>query len=212
VTSLVLAVLAIIYAFVSNASLGQTLSAVGDASREITAATTTLRGELTAIPTSLRSMEAKLDTISMHREEDFTEKPPSKVAGKVHAPEPNAKVQTIDDVATAFVGRTSIWGLLIIHACAIAYTKKIAFDLLELVTKTERLQHQYARGFLVATGSAGLVVFTLVHGVVNVTGIHDALRTKARENYMQKVVSIDDPKAREILNNALAHVESFFEK
>ncbi len=212
VTSLVLAVLAIIYAFVSNASLGRTLNAVGEASREITTATSTLRGELTAIPTSLRSMEAKLDTISERREEEPTEKPSGKAAQKAESPQASARPQTIDDVAAAFISTTSIWGLITVHACALAYSSKIAFDLNELVTRTERLRRDYVRGFLVATGSAGLVAYKDAHGVINVTGIHDTLRAKTRETLLQKVGGLERAEQREILQKVLERVEAFFSK
>jgi len=209
VTSLVLAVLAIVYAFVSNDSLGRTLSAVGEASRQVHDATNTLRAELTKIPSSLQTMEAKLDS-ALHREEE-PEQAPTAVSEKAKSSEAPAKVLTIDEIASSFINITSLWGLVLVYAFSMAYERKFAFKMSELVDTTERLDRGYANGFLVAMRSARLMSYTLAHDVVNVTAMHETLKAKSRESLKDRIAKLE-VKQNALYQDLLDRVEEFFQK
>jgi len=170
-TSLVLAVLAIIYAFFSNSSISGTVSSlqklseqVSNTTSELAKATNELKQEVAVIPVELRSVKGGLEELKEYSQKRDAQK---------ELPSADA---ALDQIVNPFLARASNHGLWMLRSCKESFEKKIAFDQYKLTSEIPRLDSEYSYGFLVAVSSVGLLAFTVAKGrLINMTRFNESL-------------------------------------
>lgn len=150
-TSLVLAVIAIIYAIVANSAFAGTVS-------HIDAAASNIRDMVKEIPEKLNVIVQK--TSDVHQLVANAASPQAKPAAQQHPAEGNAAIQQFAIVVTEEFLRASSWnGLKLLHVCRSCCEKKIAFDLKQLCAIDGAMSYDYAMGYFVASASAQFFQF-----------------------------------------------------
>lgn len=150
ITSLVVGVLAIVYAFLSGDSVANAVNQLNNAAEKIHSNTEKLDGalhNLTAvvqeIPAKLDSFSSTLNRMAAAQSGQSTNQPAAKVA---------------PDFAATFCRVSSMNGLKVLLACALAHAKQKQVDLRALCQADGRMSYDYAYGFLIAAVSTGLLL------------------------------------------------------
>lgn len=161
-TSLVLAALAIIYAFVTNGSFQGTIQSLHKTSDEMKASGSRISSVLTAfeekldhIPKILKTVEGKVaQTHEMI--ESFSAKPSSPHPRPT--PERNDEItqQMVAEVIARYVGYSSTSGLKVAYLFGLSHSKSHPVNLKEACNSIDSLTYDYAHGFAVATVGVGL--------------------------------------------------------
>jgi hypothetical protein len=141
-SSLLLAVLAIIYSMTSNAGLNATLLAIHESS-----------GELADRARDIAGMSKVISDIPGQ----FDELKKTYAAPTTGQPTADVETQSKEEFVESFLGSGSNYGLMTIYAgcCAAESGRKLVLGELAGVTDTG-ISNDYALGYLVATSSAGL--------------------------------------------------------
>jgi ABC-type multidrug transport system fused ATPase/permease subunit len=213
-TSLFLALIAIIYSMVSNISFSQHVGALQNAAASVSDSTEAL-AETTA---DLKAKVAELPGV-IQRVGDRIEKSQrelmQQVAGSAQQGQQPATPQakpTLPLVAS-FVKTASLSGTAILYACQIAATKKLPMNLEDLTAKTGLVKFLYAQGFLVACSACGLLDYNEKDWMLNVVSLHESLPDlrKVCEEKKQQLFPGDDKKqSRERVDAALGAVDAYF--
>lgn len=161
-TSFVLAIVAIVYGFISNNALSGVVS-------EIKTAATGINDIAKGFPDKLITIEKT--TTDMHRilaGSQAQSPSPPQTQPTIHSFTPAGPQQESSGEILKFVNnviedflRVSSWnGLKLFHACQICLHKKVPFDLKLLCSVDNSMSYDYAIGYLVASASAQFVVYT----------------------------------------------------
>lgn len=157
VTSLVLAVLAIVYAYVSNASNADTISRLSTAAAdvvrsadEVREATARLGQSVETLPVMISDVGERIDRASTAFKEATTQQ-------TLPMPADAKAPRSAEDHAKRFLSVASISGSMLLLACKKAVTTKKPMSLHDLSTKADLGDVQYLFGFLVASSGAGIV-------------------------------------------------------
>jgi len=158
ITSLVLALLAIVYSFFSNSSMTRNISNLDSASKKISSnsellnsAADKLEKTIGDIPVTLKNIESKTE-ITHKAFEEFTKK-------EISIPKISAKdKKRIDDKSLGEMvvknGSISSWGMLL--ALKLAHEKNKSFNLEHFAETVDLSSEPYLRGFLVGISALGL--------------------------------------------------------
>lgn len=160
-TSLVLAILAIVYSFFSNSSMTKNISNLEEASAKISSnsellnsATLKLQQNLDDIPTTLKTIELKTDN-TLKAFEEFSQK--ELISRKL--------IQNVDvDKNESSIGKliafkSSISGMGVLLAIKLSFENSIVFDLEDFSSKAEVSDNSYLHGFLVACTAVKLFTY-----------------------------------------------------
>lgn len=155
--SLILALLAIVYSFFSNASLAQSLSTltrvageVQDVSETITNSTSRLRAEIASIPSALSE-------VSRHVSE--THDIVRQLANKEEAPEGAHRQANLEaDAADTMIRIAAPTGFISMYAAAVAHSQSKPLDPLDLARAlNDEDSGPYHLGWLMALDAAGII-------------------------------------------------------
>jgi len=151
-TSLVLAVIAIIYAIVANSAFAGTVS-------HIDAAASNIRDMVKEIPEKLNVIVQK--TSDVHQLIANAASPQAKPAAQPpHLAEENAAIRNFAIAITEEFLRASSWnGLKLLYVCRSCCERKVAFDLKQLCSLDGAMSYDYAMGYFVASASAQFFQF-----------------------------------------------------
>lgn len=173
-TSLVLALLAIVYAVYSNTSFSQNITTLNNASREISGtaesinhAAEDLAKKIEAIPSRLASMEVKVEQTNVLLKQ-YSERQNVQPLNK-------EEEKAASEIADVFLERIALMGLFFLYAYSIAHTKNKPLNMVELSSILEFPSDDYAAGVLTATSAAGLINYKATAGVVNITGVNERI-------------------------------------
>ncbi len=164
VSSLVLALLAIVYAYLSNSSFQQTttlLSRAADdvlrSAGDVRSATDRLGVQVADIPPMLTAMGERFDqTHAMLKEYSARQNIPA-----VTVPPAPVGVAPPDQLARTYLAVSSVNGLFALYGFKLALRNNRNLDLKQLATAIGTgATDEYMYGFLVATAGAGLVGYT----------------------------------------------------
>jgi hypothetical protein len=220
-TSMVLALVAIIYAFVSNSSAGERIGAlrsvaseVSETARAMTATAARLDTQIASLPELVKDVGAKVtetyDAVTSLKE--ATERPTSGAASSAPSPTPASPIYDAcaDKVADRVLDKGSLMGHWILYAASIAFTKKIGFDLAEL-SKDTALSSDYCHGWLLASEHGELLTITEARGILSVTDFNSHLLKKIRESTLavEERFRREGKGAAETLGG-VAKIDSFF--
>ena len=189
-SSLILAALAIGYAVYSNSSFSQSIATLNNVSRDvsetakdISRATEDLSQKIEFIPSKLERMEDKVEQTNIMLRQ-YSERQEGQI------PDQDER-RAAGEIVDSFVAKISMSGIYILYSCALAYTKKVPFDLEDLSQTIDHLQRSYAQGFLIATDSAGLLTFNESKGLYNIIDMNERLRESLLQEFNSRLAGID---------------------
>lgn len=202
-TSLVLALLAIVYAVFSNSKFVQnitTLTNISDEvkrnSFELKSATDDLKSKIEAIPDSLKDVE-KNTSKTNELLEKLSQSPISDdlIGNKINKGE-NLETITIDELLTDIITNSSFLGKLLLYASYLSLTKKESFSLDDLFQENK----DYAFGFLSVLTSLGIILYTTKKDIYTVSHvsqkildeISDEVMKIAKEHDEKEIISEDN--------------------
>lgn len=156
--SLLLAVLAIVYAFVSNSQFSNNISALLAAANKTTGAAQNINSaaerleEIVAqLPSSIARVEQKIDSAHQAITQKFSEPPPQRTAAATtattHPAQKDADIQRV-------ISGASLHGLIAIYLASAVFAKgesKATYDLNEVPNLSSYFKPDYIMGFLVGT-------------------------------------------------------------
>jgi hypothetical protein len=194
VASLVLAVLAIVYAFLANNSFNLTVAklessatAIKEETSNLEKAVMGLESKLSEIPEALHTLEGKVakthDLVAASSQQSKSE---IVVDNKTEFAKELAH-KLVDD----FLRNTSWNGLKVLYLCKLACQKQKEFDLKAWTALDQATTYDYAFGFLVAASSMGLfqhkmkdpngTIFSIISMPVPIAEkIHPAIETRIK--------------------------------
>lgn len=180
-TSLVLAVLAIVYAFISNSSVSQSMGKLSDASseisdtaKEVSEAAKELKGKIEAIPTKLESMEVKFDQMLLLGQ---TSEPHD-----IRSPNKEER-EASSEIVDLFVEKISFAGWLAVYAFFLAYKRKKNFEYTSLFDSVKYVGNQYGYGILVTMKAVGLLDFTVNNYTITAISLNKKLHTYIEKRF-----------------------------
>ena len=209
-TSLVLAILAIIYSFLSNSSLSQTLGSLtnlskiaSQSSKELSYATEKLLDEVSIIPTRIQDVEGKLDQTHVMLKEMGEQSTKNVEATPVD------KIKDVD--FNAYLASSSFSGLMFTHICYIAEKQGKGFKLNELSEKISAFTLNYIQGYSIALKSCGLLTYKMSNDIISSVDINDLIGEKSLSEMKSRIKDHKDKKTKEFFQENLEQVLSYFE-
>lgn len=172
-TSLFLALIAIIYAIISNTTFSQHLGTlqsatqgVVDAAGSLSKVTASLESKVGEIPVLIRNVESKLD----EARKEIKERTLQQEAASPDAMTKEEPPKGIDPAAfiSFFLERSSFNGLLALYTAQLAHATKKPFDIGKVWAGTS-LSADYGLGYLVACTSTGMVNHTAKDSMWSIT-------------------------------------------
>lgn len=217
-SSLVLAILAIVYAYLSNAAIAQSMNEIRSASDaisttadDVSKAASDLRERVEAIPPRLESFDTRFDELK-----SMMTSPKMDTAPK------DEKVLS-DAAIDSFFEHVSLNGLLSVYGFYLAHSSKKPFVLSDLFQTAEHRFSDYANGVLVTLSTFGAVSHTEASGMHNITNLHPRIVTAMDSSFEELVqmgilsaqVGADEgTKSRisQIITETREHIKNYFEK
>jgi uncharacterized protein YoxC len=232
VSSLILAILAIIYAIYSNSSLIKNSTVMNEAARDISATSRALSSVVTEltnttepIPSKLQSIEEMLskssEAIAQNPIEDKLEEPSIEklqaeaaleLSEKVTAGSISQNVEKVDpdELVKAFTGRASIDGLIICYALIHTYERKVPMNLPEFMAATEVSDVKYASGFVVGIHAMNLINIVGLQMVFNITRMTRRLKKDGIKEELERRGALNSAHALWI-SSKLKIIDDYFE-
>lgn len=176
VTSLVISVLAIGYAVISNLSFSQNITTLNNASEEmsttakdVSEAAKELKGKIEAIPTKLESMEDKFDQLISFRQ-TFE----SQDTTPLSQTENEATLEIVD----LFVKKVPGNGWIGCYISFLSYKKKKSFDILTAFPFSDKESNgMYFMGVQATLKSIGILNYSTHKNLYQVTSFNEKLAT-----------------------------------
>jgi ABC-type multidrug transport system fused ATPase/permease subunit len=164
VTSIALALVAIIYSMYSNSTFGQnigTLSAISgnvtETARQLTVITEDLNQKVTDMPSYFKNIEDKTEKSNVLLQKIFDEKVSlSEQSGKAG----DSSLKISKEFVKAFLYKASFSGKLVMFISAISFKNNVPFDLNDIIAKGVTSAFDYMYGFLGALKALGLIEFS----------------------------------------------------
>jgi hypothetical protein len=161
-TSLVLALVAIIYAFVANHSFSGTVTKIETAASSVKEETSRLEISLKALESAVKEIPKSLNDISHGITETQKLIAVSSQQAKQEPPPPppanENNIQAFANTVIDYYMRVSSWnGLKVIYLCYEACQKKLKVDLKEWTASDPTISYDYAYGYVVASASANFM-------------------------------------------------------
>lgn len=192
-TSLVLALLAIIYAVFSNSKFVQNITAlnnitsdVNNASNYLNEVTNELKTKIELIPTSLKKVEDKTqETNELVREMSLSSNKISQPESKMknEKTDPNEKNKTAINL-TSF---SSFTGKLVLLASNLSMKTSTSFSLDELFNE----DNNYVYGSIVSLQAIGIIKFTYKDGIVSVLELNEYIANHIEKNIIKAADKYD---------------------
>ena len=158
ITSLVLAIVAIVYAFFANNSFNVTVSKLESAATNIKDETSDLEKAVHGLELQLKDIPDKLLSL-----EGQVSKTHALVEASSQQPKPQIAAQQLNisaeefgnNVIDRFLSFSSWNGLKVMYLCFLACQKQKEFDLKEWTALDPTISYDYAFGYFIAASSAG---------------------------------------------------------
>jgi len=206
-TSLILAILAIIYAFLSNSSFAATISqinasasAMSSVKEEVKRATEALTVEVATLPRALAGLSSQVGS-TYALVSQLTQPSPAYPSG----PEFNADPTFIQ----YFLDRISVTGTLTLYACAFAHKRNVTFNRKDLSAAVRALDEDYVYGFLVASSSARIMDYDQSGDNLTINQIDPILESKSRDRFVTLAKNMDNPTFQQWAMEDLDSVEKY---
>jgi hypothetical protein len=225
--SLLLAIVAIVYGFISNNALSGVVGKIETAATGINDTARNLPARLTGIEKNTSEMREMLAASQAQPQQQSS--PQTQLSPALAQPLPQQAQsdlnrpridcaeeirQFMEQVIDTFL-RTSSWnGLKIMHVCRTCLEKKIPFDLKEICSLDNSMSYDYAFGYLIASVSASFVVITTPDNITfHITMMPDSVVAKipaaitGRLDYVGAGNALDFLSQLKRINDHIANME-----
>jgi hypothetical protein len=172
-TSLVLSLIAIIYAIISNTNISQHLGmlrsagkSVAETTASLTRISDSLESKLAEIPGLIKDVRVEVKETHKEVMEGINKAPLAASTDKT--PMENNTTINVNDLVKSFLGTSSFDGLIVLYTCQLALKSSKPFNINQ-VWKNTKINPDYAYGFLVAASSAKMVKYSEKDNMLNVT-------------------------------------------
>jgi len=174
IASLILALLAIVYAYFSNSTFSKNITLINDVSNELkqntenlTTISEVIEKDIKNLPKAIDGMGKKVENIP-NLIKELTLKEPIKDKKKSSDSELHISPELINE----FNEYSSFSGLLCLYAVKIAFEKKVPFNFIDFSEKTNYVSKEYAHGYLMATSSIGIFDYNESKDIWNITELN----------------------------------------
>jgi LPS O-antigen subunit length determinant protein (WzzB/FepE family) len=199
ITSLLLALLAIVYAYFSNATFSKNITMINEVSSELKQNTSNLtkiseviEKDIKNLPIAIDGMGKKVESIpNLIRE--LTSKEPTKDKKNSNDSEINISPELINQ----FNKSSSFAGLLCLYAIKIAFEKKVPFNYVSFSKKTNYVSEEYAHGYLTATFSLGIFDYNSSKEVWNITELNKNFQDTVKQELLKRGKEIKEDLEKE---------------
>lgn len=194
--SLILAILAIVYAVYANDALSRSVARLETTGEQMSQNNAKFEATLHQVSTGIATVGDALNKLASSQQP---------------AANPPPQTENVDALKLLqyFLGSCSWNGLKVMHACQLAHRVGRSFSLQGLCAKDTRMTYDYAYGYLVATGSTGLL--TQVDepgGMTRVTVFPETVRIELGAEIERRLKDgKDSPQLRE---NEIKAIDAFF--
>lgn len=214
VSSLSLAVLAIIYSIYSNSTLSQNVVSLEQASRDVSdtakaidQVTTGLALKVEAIPSLIEIVGARVEHTHQLIEE-MAEKPSETLVS------PTTTVAASTDIFGSAIRSFSVSAILSLYACSVAFDKEMSFKMSDLCEKVKLLNRHYMYGFLVGVSCFGALKYKLHQDILTVIEINDSLNPLIKKR-LEEIIELKDKylnvgNLKESVPKAIKEIENYF--
>ncbi len=214
ISSIILAALAIIYAFFSSSSLTNTIGLFTNASNDldknaqiISEISSELSAKVGEIPEQIAGMRERVEALPSEIKE----------ITKFATAHPGDIGETIkrDDLIDALFKISSLRGLEALFIVTMANDTNYAF-ILEDVDKGIKGggSAEYYYGFITAIASIGLIAFTIKNNLLNITQVNDKIKGQIREVAFSRAKRLNEENADSLIDvdfsESLTLIESYF--
>lgn len=209
-TSLILALVSIIYSFYSNSSFSENISTLNsasnkmsEASSKLTEITNALNAKLDDIPTLIKNIESKIDTTHDYLKTSYstTQKPVSSE---------DQRVNFATSLVEYFLANNSIHGLFLLYAMTISQSLEKPFNLKDICEQVDLFEEGYSYGFIIACASFGLFNKKEENGYLIISNMYNTIL----QDIKSKVEIIADTdskdKQNDFLKEQLRKIEAYY--
>lgn len=193
-TSLVLALLAIIYAVFSNSKFVQnitTLTNISDevknSSKELSQATEELKSKIDVIPSSIKDVQSKASETHELLMEMSKKSEKSASNDEMNNKLKSEETITKKELLTSLLDYSSFNGKLIMYASFLSLEKKESFSLDELFQDSK----DYMLGFFISLASVGIIKYTKKDNIVTVLYLSELIKEKISDIIIESAESYD---------------------
>lgn len=173
IASLLLAVLAIVYAYLSNSTFSKNITLINEVSSDLKSNTDNLSRISEAIEKDIRKLPGALEGVDKKVGElpklivELSKKDDKKKVEVNNASDTELKIGTVDD----FLDASSYNGLLALYGISTAATNKIPISI-DNFCEHLNIEPEYANGYVIASSSIGLFNYASSKGTWNITAIN----------------------------------------
>jgi hypothetical protein len=206
-SSLILAVLAIVYSIYSGSQSTATASSLIAASQEIRETSATISTAATRLATQIDTMPGLF--AGLGDRVDATHALVQRMSADRALHESRPEKVGADNVPRTFVDAASNAGLIALYACTISQRLTKPFKLAELSGRLDYLSADYAWGYLIAVSTFGAIAAASTDGVWTVSGIAPELATKIADEIESRIGTAPLEKVKNLKTNK-QRVDDFF--
>ncbi len=201
IASLLLALLAIVYAYLSNFSFTKNITLINEVSTDLKRNSDSLTRISESIEedfiSTLQGMDKKLFDLPQKISEISNLAAQDTHKGSKEKKEVKEEKKNNPQIDIDLFLRISSWnGLVISYACVLAYLSKKAFNIDDFGSKFDFTQTEYFYGFLVAIHSCDLISYTISKRLINVTSVNKELSEKIKEAMLNMAQNRENPESK----------------
>lgn len=188
IASLLLALLAIVYAYLSNATFSKNITLINEVSNELKTNTSnlsiiseTLEKDLKKLPLTLEGVDKKVDALP----ELLSKLTPKEIIKKE---EVNSAISNLTEVFSVkeFLETSSYTGLLSLYGIVLAHAEKTPFNLQDFTNEIEILEFDYSLGYLIASSAFGIFNYKSSKSIWNITEMNQEFADKIEKSLFEK--------------------------
>ena len=212
ITSLLLAVLAIVYAYLSNSTFSKNINIINDVSNELRAnskrlsnISATINRDIKLLPKSIEGMGRKV--------EELPAKLISQLSPNIDVMKEGSDSSSRDDqealsFADVYLETSSFAGLLGLYALSLAFDEQKPFDLERMSEEIEVLDEDYVYGYLTASRAAGVFTYKSSKQVWNILSMNDEVKVGLKDALLKRGSEVhEDLKEEGIESSYLKDIE-----
>ena len=195
-TSLFLALIAIIYAFISNSQLSNNLNTINSASNEIEKVSKSLdktnseiNSRINEIPSLIRGVEQKVEASSQILKE-ISKKPAEPLYGKKKSKED--VFEYTEDEINAFLDHVSFSILKLLYIFHISKTSNKSFNFKDVMGSIKYGDDQYSWGATIVLNAMQLIEYNSNRDIWTITFINPHIESKIKKVIKERAKSNDE--------------------
>lgn len=207
--ALTLGILAIFYNMYSNTNFSQNVTALNIASKDVEAAASDLTGVTANLGRKIEVFPGMIERVSSQVEEtQQLVKGLSEIQDL--KPTGTSKEQEAIQIPASFLAITSLIGLEVLYICLLAHSRGISFNLKNLTQSISGDYDEYARGYLVAVASLGIIRAKVSRGIWNILYFNEVIANNIKFILDKKSKELDTKRGGTVREERVKKIEEYF--